>query len=84
MRVNPLTQVNGDLFFNIRQPRPARDDSKSGPQPYRLELSVRNLFNTRPNIQTFTASGTNRLNPWLLDPLGRTITLSLRVPLGGS
>lgn len=81
MRASPLTQLQGSVFFQFR-PSKAKNGTAGRSAPYRLELEIGNLLNRRPQIETFTKSAATRLSPWLLDPLGRTISLSLRVPFG--
>lgn len=79
--VAPLTRLDGTLLLTPhRAGTVANSAARSG---YRVELSIANATNARPRIRTFTRAGSTTLNPGLLDPLGRTVALSLRVPIGG-
>lgn len=82
--------MNLALFHDFSRVAPAAGAGGSGSNalkasraatPIRLQLTVSNLFNIRPKVWVRDAAGENRLNPWLLDPNGRTIQLSLRMPL---
>lgn len=82
VRVGSLAQVSAELFYQIRRPQRDKGTQRKSATPYRLDFNVQNLFNARPDIQTYSTAGVTRLNPWQLDPLGRTVRLSLRLPLG--
>lgn len=82
VHVASLIRTNANVFFALsksKAPGTAFERSTAMPSVVRLELEVRNMFNARPRIETFDAGTAVRLNPWLLDPLGRVVLLSLRV-----
>ncbi|GAA3694920.1 hypothetical protein GCM10022268_02080 [Sphingomonas cynarae] len=76
--VAPLVRIDGRVFLTLRPPG-ATAAAGGG---YRLELAVDNITNARPRIRTFDRTGSRTLNPWLLDPAGRTIMISIRMPIG--
>ncbi|AOH85593.1 hypothetical protein AWL63_18285 [Sphingomonas panacis] len=49
---------------------------------FRVTGRIRNILDARPNITVFSRAGASRLNPWLLAPEGRSILISLTVPIG--
>ncbi|KQN90807.1 hypothetical protein ASE90_17140 [Sphingomonas sp. Leaf67] len=82
VRVASLARADASVF--ILWPKPgasqtAGQRSTSMGGGARLDLAIRNVFNARPQIETFTEGTNVRLNPWLLDPLGRVMMLTLRL-----
>lgn len=76
--VAPLVRIDGRIFLTLRPPGAATARGRE----YRLELAVDNITNARPRIRTFDRAGSRTLNPWLLDPAGRTVMISIRAPVG--
>lgn len=77
LRFGALATVNMRLFVNIGQiPSLLRDH----PILFgtRLTLGVNNLFNSRQKVTNGIGTTPPAYDPALLDPLGRTITISLR------
>lgn len=77
LRFGDLATVNMRLFFNIGQiPSVLRD------HPFlfgtRLTVGVNNIFNTRQKVTDGNGVTPFAYRSALLDPLGRTITISLR------
>lgn len=79
VRIGALTRIDASVFATLRE-RQGPDGNGTG---YRLQLSINNILNTRPRVETFNAGGTTRLNPSLLDPIGRQVLVTLRIPLVG-
>ncbi|MEJ7927833.1 TonB-dependent receptor [Sphingobium sp. AN641] len=72
-----LATVDLRLFANLGQmPKLARD------HPFlrgsRISLSIDNLFNQRRSVTDATGATPLRYQPGLIDPLGRTVTLTFR------
>lgn len=45
-----------------------------------VRLDLDNILDTRPDVRTTRGGVATRLDPWVLDPLGRTVRLTARVP----
>ena len=76
LRFSDLTTINLRLFADIGQQPFAREHRWM--RGLRVTLKVNNLFNSRPSVRD--AMGTIPLSyqPDYLDPLGRTVALSIR------
>lgn len=77
IRSEPLNIFDLTAFYNFK------DGGVLGlnQRAVRVTVAVRNMFNARPKVTTFTQVGASRLNPWILSPEGRVVTLSLTVPI---
>ncbi|MBA3898407.1 MAG: TonB-dependent receptor, partial [Sphingomonadaceae bacterium] len=72
-----LTTVNLRLFADLSAQRNLVKDMP-WLRGFRLRLSVDNLFDARPRVRDVSGLTPLGFQPDLLDPLGRTITLSIR------
>lgn len=75
--VAPLIRIDANGYINLRRANGPAAVSNA----IRIELRMKNLLNKRPVIETFDDLGGVTLNPYLLDPVGRTLALSFRLPL---
>lgn len=77
LRFGDLTTVNFRLFANLgNMPKLVVDNPWL--RGTRVSLSVDNLFNDRQRVRDATSSTPLNYQPDLLDPLGRTVRLSVR------
>ena len=66
--------VNARLFVNLGPQFPASALAKGA----RISLAASNLFDSSQRVRDSSGATPLRYQPFLLDPLGRTVTLSLR------
>jgi len=74
IRFAPRTTIDVRLFGNLGPLFPSSRLAKG----MRIALSVDNLFDSKDRVTDASGSTPNRYQPYLLDPLGRTISFSLR------
>jgi hypothetical protein len=68
------TTVNARLFVNLGPQFPESDLAKGA----RVSLAISNLFDSKQRVRDSSGATPLRYQPFLLDPLGRAVTLSLR------
>ncbi|MCE7796164.1 TonB-dependent receptor [Sphingobium sufflavum] len=80
LRFSSLATFNLRLFANLGA-RPELVGKMPWLRGARIQLGVNNIFNTRQSVTDGTGATPLAYRPGLVDPLGRTITLSLRKQL---
>lgn len=80
LRFSDIATFNLRLFANLGQ-RPELVTKMPWVRGARIQLGVNNIFNTRQRVTDGTGATPAAYRPGLVDPLGRTITLSLRKQL---
>lgn len=70
----PRTTIGARLFANLGPLLPHIGLVKN----MRLTLAVDNLFDSKQRVTDRSGATPNGYQPWLLDPLGRTVSISLR------
>jgi len=77
LRFSDLTTVNLNLFVNLAE----RFGGNAAPQwmrGTRLSLGISNLFDARPTVRDVAGDAPFSLQPAYLDPIGRTVNLTVR------
>jgi hypothetical protein len=74
LRFAPLATFDVRLFVNLAN----RFPGKAWARGTRVSLSVQNLFNRRQRVTDSTGATPAAYQPAILDPLGRTVLLSMR------
>lgn len=80
LRFSDIATFNLRLFANLGQ-RPELVTKMPWLRGARIQFSVNNILNTRQNVTDATGATPAAYRPGLVDPLGRTVTITLRKQL---
>ncbi len=68
------TKVDARIFANLGPSFPGRESTEG----VRVSLEIDNLFDSRPSVRDSAGAMPLSYQPYLLEPLGRTVTMSVR------